>query len=61
MRRFLPLLLLVPYVALLWVPFYNAREPVVWGFPFFYWYMLLWVPVSSLLVFIVHRGSGHER
>jgi len=61
MRRFLPLLLLVPYVALLWVPFYNTREPVVWGFPFFYWYMLLWVPISSVLVFIVHRGSGHER
>ena len=57
MRRFLPLLLLVSYVALLWVPFYNRREPSLWGFPFFYWYMLLWVPIASLLTYVVHRGS----
>jgi len=61
MRRYLPLLLLIPYIALLWVPFYNAREPVLWGFPFFYWYMLAWVPLASLITFIVHRGGGHER
>jgi len=56
MRRFLPLLLLVSYVALLWVPFYNRREPALWGFPFFYWYMLLWVPLASLLTYAVYRG-----
>ena len=61
MRRLLPLLLLVPFVALLWVPFYNAREPYLWGFPYFYWYMLLWVPIASLLTFIVHRGNSHGR
>jgi hypothetical protein len=34
--RLMWLLLLVPYVGLLWVPFYNARTPELWGFPFFY-------------------------
>jgi hypothetical protein len=55
MRRYLWLLLLVPFVALLWVPFYNGRDPVVWGFPYFYWYMFLWVPIASALTWVVHR------
>jgi len=50
------LLLLVPFVALLWVPFYNMREPALWGFPFFYWYLLLWLPLMVLLIWIVYRG-----
>jgi Protein of unknown function (DUF3311) len=48
------LLLLVPFVALLWVPFYNFSEPHLLGFPFFYWYQFLWVPVTSLLIYIVY-------
>ena len=55
MRRYLWLLLLVPFVALLWVPSYNVREPSLWGFPYFYWYMFLWVPIASVLTFVVHR------
>lgn len=53
MRR---LLLLIPFFALLAVPLYNAREPVLWGFPFFYWYQLLWLPLSALITFLVYRG-----
>ena len=37
------ILLLIPFVAVLWVPFYNRAEPSLAGFPFFYWYQLLWV------------------
>jgi hypothetical protein len=48
-------LLLVPYIALLWVPFYNHTEPTLYGFPFFYWYQLVWVPITSLLIYIVYR------
>jgi Protein of unknown function (DUF3311) len=48
------LLLLVPFVALLWVPFYNFSEPHLLGFPFFYWYQFLWVPLTSLLIYIVY-------
>ncbi len=28
-------LLLVPFIGLLWVPFYNFQEPALFGFPFF--------------------------
>ena len=35
-------LLLVPIVAMAIVPVYSRRAPEVWGFPFFYWYSILW-------------------
>ena len=50
------LLLLVPYIGLLWVPFYNMKEPELLGFPFFYWYQLAWVPLTSILIWIVYRS-----
>jgi hypothetical protein len=49
------LLLLLPFVALLWVPFYNFIEPTAWGIPFFYWYQFLWVLITSALIILVHR------
>ncbi len=49
------LLLLLPFVGLLWVPFFNMTEPSLFGFPFFYWYMFVWVPVSSLITWVVWR------
>jgi Protein of unknown function (DUF3311) len=55
--RWWHLLLLVPFVALLWVPFYNSIEPALWGIPFFYWYQFLWVILTSVLVFVVHHRT----
>jgi hypothetical protein len=51
------LLLLVPFVALLWVPFYNSIEPSLWGIPFFYWYQFLWVILTSALIIWVHHKN----
>ena len=50
-------LLLLPFVGLLWVPFYNGTSPALFGFPFFYWYQLAWVPLTSLLIWIVYRSE----
>jgi len=47
------LLLVIPFVALLWVPFYNRLEPAIFGIPFFYWYQFLWVILTSLIIVIV--------
>ena len=47
-------LLALPFVALLWVPFYNAIEPTLWGIPFFYWYQFLWVILTSVLIIWVN-------
>ena len=50
------LLLLIPYIGLLWVPFFNMKAPELFGFPFFYWYQLAWVPLTSILIWIVYRS-----
>jgi membrane protein implicated in regulation of membrane protease activity len=55
------LLLLIPYIGLLWVPFYNRLAPALFGFPFFYWYQLLFVPVTSLLIYLVYRRVRDDR
>jgi len=49
------LILLLPYIALLWLPFYNQAMPNVLGFPFFYWYQFIWVPLTSLLIYVVYK------
>ena len=54
------LLLLLPFIGLLWIPFYDALHPTLLGFPFFYWYQLAWVPVSALLTWIVYQGMPHD-
>ncbi len=59
-QGFLQLLLLLPFIGLLWVPFYNGVLPSLCGFPFFYWYQLAWVPLTSLLIWIVYRSGSHE-
>jgi hypothetical protein len=46
-------LLVLPYLAMLWVPSYNSKDPSWIGIPFFYWYQLLWVVLCSVLVAIV--------
>ena len=47
------ILLLIPYIAMLWVPSYNRAAPAIAGIPFFYWYQLAWIPLGSLLLFAV--------
>lgn len=54
------LLLLLPYLGLLWVALYNRHDPVLFGFPFFYWYQLLWVPITVVLIWAVYRRVSHE-
>lgn len=51
------LLLLLPFAGLLLVPLYNGLTPKLWGIPYFYWYQLAWVPVTSLLLWIVDRAT----
>ncbi|SFK40662.1 Protein of unknown function [Methylocapsa palsarum] len=59
--RLIWLLLLVPFAALAWVPFYNRISPEAFGFPFFYWYQLALVPITSVLTWIVYRRTRHDR
>ncbi|MFE9770987.1 DUF3311 domain-containing protein [Streptomyces sp. NPDC005931] len=47
--------LVAPFVAMLWVGSYAKTDPVVIGIPFFYWYQMLWVLVSTALTMVAYK------
>lgn len=49
------ILLAIPCVAVLAVPWFNTLEPRLFGIPFFYWWQLIWVPLSSVFIALVYR------
>ena len=61
-RRWWYLLLLVPFIVLSAVPMFNRVEPRVFGIPFFWWFQLLWIPVSAattaLVYYMAERGPN---
>ena len=54
------ILLLIPCVLALATPFYNMMEPQLFGFPFFYWFNLLLVPISVLFIYAADRMEGGQ-
>ncbi|MHB1512435.1 MAG: DUF3311 domain-containing protein [Acidiferrobacter sp.] len=59
--RWVYLLLTIPFLGTLWVPLYDHVQPTLFGFPFFYWYQLAWVPVSvtlTAIVYLVRRSNA---
>ena len=52
------LLLLLPYVGLLYPPIYARLEPELWGIPFFIWYQFLWVFITVAITALVYRMRG---
>ena len=47
------LLLLLPFIGTLLPFLYNRASPSLFGLPFFYWYQLAWVGITSLLLGII--------
>lgn len=50
-------LLLIPFVAIFAIPFYNKVEPTLYGIPFFYWFQLVCVLLTSPVVALVFKRS----
>jgi hypothetical protein len=51
------LLLILPFIALLYVPFYASSDPQLAGFPYFYWYQFLWVLLGAAVTAIVYFST----
>ena len=49
------LLLLLPYLGLLYPPIYSRIEPELWGIPFFLWYQFLWVLITVAITGFVYK------
>ena len=54
-------LLVLPCIAVLWVPYYNRATPEIAGIPFFYWYQLVWIPLGSALLLVLNSLWRPER
>jgi hypothetical protein len=54
------LLLLVPCVVALATPLYNTIEPRLFGFPFFFWFQLLLVPLSALFIWAAYLAERRQ-
>ncbi len=54
------LCLLAPFVGTLWVSSYSKTGPKLGGVPFFYWYQLLWVPISAALTITAYLLMRRE-
>ncbi|WP_171167113.1 DUF3311 domain-containing protein [Streptomyces sp. I05A-00742] len=54
--------LALPFGAMLWVDSYARLTPEFIGIPFFYWYQMLWVVVSTALTTVAYViVRRHER
>jgi hypothetical protein len=55
-------LLIIPCLALALVPIYSRETPKLGGWPFFYWYQLLWVLLTPLMTYaaflLIKRARG---
>ncbi len=54
-------LLLIGILGPLLVPTYARTSPELGGWPFFYWYQIIWVPITAILVsaaYLVLRRPG---
>ncbi|MGW1162326.1 DUF3311 domain-containing protein [Streptomyces sp. NPDC002519] len=68
LRVVIALCLGAPFVAMLWVGSYAKTDPTFIGIPFFYWYQMLWVLISTALTVTAHQlwrrdqraRAGHE-
>lgn len=53
-RSWLLILLIIPFIAMLWPPFYNFTAPEFIGIPFFYWFQLLWIIITAILTAVLY-------
>ncbi|WJV46278.1 DUF3311 domain-containing protein [Streptomyces flavofungini] len=54
-RVVIALCLVAPFVAMLWVSSYAKVDPAFIGIPFFYWYQMLWVLISTALTMVAYQ------
>ncbi|MCS0605092.1 DUF3311 domain-containing protein [Streptomyces sp. LP11] len=54
-RVVIGLCLVAPFVAMLWVGSFAKTDPAFIGIPFFYWYQMAWVLISTALTVLAYR------
>ncbi len=64
-RDWILLVLIIPFVAVLWPPFYASLQPTWQGIPYFIWYQFAWTIITAALTIVVYfvqqLGERRER
>ncbi|MCD4838928.1 MULTISPECIES: DUF3311 domain-containing protein [Neobacillus] len=67
MRKYAQVLLIIPFIGMcVLLPIANRIEPYILGMPFLLFWIVLWMVLSSLVLFIVYKldptneGSEYE-
>ena len=55
LRVLVAVLLGLAIVVPLLVFVYDSEEPTLWGFPFYYWFQFLMIPLVSFATFVAYR------
>ncbi|WP_066072502.1 DUF3311 domain-containing protein [Neobacillus soli] len=56
MRKYAQLLLIIPFIGMgALLPLANRIEPYVLGLPFLLFWIVLWMILSSVVLFIVYK------
>lgn len=56
MRKYAQLLLIIPFIGLcVLLPVANRIEPYILGMPFLLFWIVLWMILSSVVLFIVYK------
>jgi Protein of unknown function (DUF3311) len=57
-------LLIIPCLALALVPTYSRQTPKLGGWPFFYWYQVMWVLLTPIMTYsaylLIKRARGDK-
>ncbi|MBA9048027.1 DUF3311 domain-containing protein [Streptomyces griseofuscus] len=61
LRVVIGICLVAPFVAMLWVGSYAKTDPTFIGIPFFYWYQMVWVLISTALTMIAYKLWQHDQ
>lgn len=56
-RRWLLPLIFIPFIPVLYVPWFNKLEPTLFGVPFYYWFQMMWIPLSALITYAVYLAT----
>ncbi len=52
------LLFIIPFVVLLYPPFYNLTSPELIGIPFFYWFQLSAIIGTSIITAVAYLARA---
>ncbi|AIX07751.1 MULTISPECIES: DUF3311 domain-containing protein [Bacillus] len=54
-KALIVILILLPFVQLTLLPLVNRIEPIMFGLPFFHFWLLLWIIVTPLCSFGIYQ------